>query len=135
MPKAVTSVALTKCSYGLAPSVLNVLPISGCSAGFMPLADINTMIPIVNILPFGLCNSPLNATIIAAQAATPPFKPPPPVTLPMPCMPIPLGPWSPGSKVTVNGTPLLTDGCKCNCVWGGSIEITTSPLSMFLDVP
>ena len=135
MPKAVVSTALTKCSYGLAPSVLNVLPTNGCTAGMLPLADITAMIPIVNIAPFGLCNSPLNPMIIAAQSATPPFKPPPPVTMPLPCIPVPTGPWSPGSKVTANGMPLLTDGCTVNCAWGGSIEITASPVSMFIDIP
>lgn len=135
MPKAVVATAITKCSYGLAPSVLNALPVTGCTGNLLPIADINAMIPILNIVPFGLCNSPINPMIIAAQTATPPFKPPPPVTMPLPCIPIPTAPWSPGSKVTANGVPMLTDGCKTNCAWGGSIEITASPVSIFIDVP
>jgi hypothetical protein len=30
---------------------------------------------------------------------------------------------------------MLTNGCKTNCAWGGSIEITASPASIFIDVP
>ena len=97
MPKAVVATAITKCSYGLAPSVLNALPVNGCTGNFLPVWTL-TLYPIVNIVPFGLCNSPINPMIIAAQTATPPFKPPPPVTMPMPCILIPTMPWSPGQK-------------------------------------
>jgi len=46
------------------------------------------------------------------------------VLTPMPCVPVPLGPWKPGAaKTQIGGTPALTAGSTCNCTWGGVITI------------
>jgi hypothetical protein len=113
----VVSGAMMKCSYGVAPSPLNVLPINRVMAG-APAANVMDMVPMLNIPPFGMCQSMANPMVAAATAAALG------VLTPMPCIPMPAGPWSPGSpKVKVGPMKALSNNSKATCAWGGQIQI------------
>jgi hypothetical protein len=119
MPKQVVSGAMMTCSFGVAPAVLNVLPVSLVQAGMMPAANIMDHKPFVNISPFGMCTSLANPMVAAATSAAMG------VLTPQPCIPATSTPWAPGAVQTMIGNqPALHDGCKCNCMWGGVISIT-----------
>lgn len=106
------------CSFGMAPSVLNVLPAARVMSA-MPLATIMDNVPMVNIMPFGMCSSLANPTVAAATAAALG------ALTPMPCIPVISGPWAPGSPtVLIGGKPALNNSCKLMCAYGGVIQIT-----------
>ncbi|MDR1735328.1 MAG: DUF4280 domain-containing protein [Oscillospiraceae bacterium] len=110
--------AVTKCPFGAAPSVLNVLP-QNKVVNMMPMANIMDNKPLVNIMPFAMCNSISNPTVAAATAAAMG------ALTPMPCVPSVAAPWSPGSStVTIGGQPALTDSSQCRCMWGGAITVS-----------
>jgi hypothetical protein len=118
MPQLVTTGAMMMCSFGLAPSTLNVLPMNKCMCG-APAANIGDNKPMVNIPPFGMCNSLANPTVAAATAAALG------VLTPMPCVPMIPAPWVPGSvKVMLGNQPALNNTSKCMCAYGGVIQIT-----------
>jgi len=118
MPQNVTASAVLTCSFGVAPSALNVLPLSRVLIENKPAATIKDIIPMTNIPPFGVCSSLSNPQVAAATSAALG------VLTPMPCVPVPLGPWKPGAaKTQIGGTPALTAGSTCNCTWGGVITI------------
>lgn len=111
--------AMMMCSFGVAPSTLNVLP-SNKVVTSMPIATIMDNIPMTNIMPFGMCSSPSNPQVAAATAAALG------VLTPMPCVPSTVAPWSPGSStVMVANFPALNNSCKLNCMWGGVIQFVT----------
>ena len=119
MPKLVTNGAKLKCSEGMAPSSLTVLPANGTSGDEQPAATVMDFQPMVNIAPFGMCKTQANPQVAAATSAANG------VLTPQPCIPVTTAPWSPGSKlVTINQLKALTSDSKCNCNWTGSIEIT-----------
>lgn len=110
--------ALMKCSFGAAPSSLVVLPINRVLTK-TPDANIMDHIPMVNILPFGACQSAANPMVAAATAAALG------VLTPMPCIPVTPAPWVPGcATVMIANIPALNDSSKLNCIWGGLIEIS-----------
>jgi len=112
--------AMMQCSFGVAPSSLVVLPTSQVLAGGPPAATIMDNVPIVNIPPFGMCNSPSNPTVAAATAAALG------VLTPMPCVPVTAAPWAPGAPtVLIGNMPALTDQSKLMCSWGGVIQIVS----------
>ncbi len=120
MPPVVTNLASTMCSFGLAPGTLMVLPAKMTTATNQPAGTITDIAPFVNIMPFGMCTSLANPTVAAATAAALG------ALTPMPCIPTPVGPWSPGAtKVTIKNIPALTAGSICNCAYGGVITITS----------
>jgi hypothetical protein len=120
MPYLVTSGAMMMCSFGVAPSALNVLPANKVLAG-APAANIMDHQPIVNIPPFGMCSSIANPTVASATAAALG------VLTPMPCIPNTVTPWAPGAaKTMIANMPALTDASKCNCMWAGVISITSA---------
>lgn len=51
--------ATLQCSFGAAPSVLNVLPTNRTMVGGVPAATLVDSIPIVNITPFAMCRARL----------------------------------------------------------------------------
>lgn len=109
--------ASLQCVFGNAPSVLMVLP-KNQAVTTMPFANIMDSIPFVNILPFGMCNSPANPAVIAATAAKLG------VFSPSACIPATAAPWSPGcSTVTLGTAPALNDKSILNCMWGGVIQV------------
>jgi len=64
----VTEGAVLMCSFGVAPSMLNVV-VPTVTAGSMPAANIMDAVPMVNIMPFGMCVTPSNPAVAAATAA------------------------------------------------------------------
>ena len=117
MPKCVCSGAMMQCTFGAAPSTLNVLPINRLTEG-SPGANIMDFIPITNIPPFGVCNSPNNPTVIALTAAAMG------VPTPAPCAPMTATPWVSGNPtVLLANSPILTDDSKLLCMWQGVISI------------
>ena len=109
--------AMLSCSFGVAPSSLLVLPKNRVITS-MPIANIMDNIPMVNILPFGMCNSMANPTVASATAAAMG------VLTPMPCIPVIPAPWAPGCPtVLIANMPAINDSSKCMCAWGGNISI------------
>jgi Domain of unknown function (DUF4280) len=110
--------AMLQCSFGAAPSSLVVLPQNAVLTG-TPAATIMDNAPMMNILPFGMCNSPANPMVAAATAAALG------VLTPMPCIPVTAAPWAPGSPtVLIGNMPALNNSSKLLCNWGGAIQIT-----------
>jgi uncharacterized protein DUF4280 len=110
--------ALLQCSFGLAPSTLNPLPVTRVMIEGRPAATISDISPGVNIPPFGMCQSLANPIVAAATSAALG------VLTPMPCLPAPLGPWKPGAvRTMIANKPALVSGSICNCAYGGVITI------------
>ncbi len=119
MPKHVCNGALLKCSMGMAPSTFVVLPVNREFTSNQPAANIMDHVPMLNVMPFGMCQSPANPTVAAATAAAMG------VLTPMPCVPATPAPWAPGSPtVLLANMPALNDTSKLTCIWGGIIEVT-----------
>lgn len=117
MSNQVVMGAMMNCTFGVAPSTLVVLPASLVLAEGPPAANIMDNKPMVNILPFGMCNSPANPMVAAATAAALG------VLTPMPCIPVTAAPWVPGSPtVLIANMPALNNTSKCMCNWGGVIS-------------
>ncbi len=129
MPMQVCMGAMMQCSFGLAPSSLVVLPKNLVQTNMVPDANIMDHIPLVNIMPFGMCTAPTNPTVIAATAAALG------VPTPMPCIPATPAPWIPGAP-TVNLAffPTLDDTSKLMCTWAGVITFVT-PGEFTVNVP
>lgn len=109
--------AILQCSFGQAPMPMMVLPKSRVTNA-MPAANIMDNIPFVNILPFVMCSSLANPVVAAATAAAMG------ALTPMPCTPVILAPWSPGSPtVLIGGQPALNNSSKLQCAFGGCIQI------------
>lgn len=110
--------ALLKCSFGMAPSSLMVLPKNRVTTQ-TPDANIMDNVPMMNILPFGMCQSLANPAVAAATTAALG------VLTPMPCIPVTVAPWAPGSPtVLIANMPALNNSSKLICSFGGVIEIT-----------
>jgi len=119
MPNQVCMGAMLKCSMGVAPSSLVVLPVNRVMTSYVPAANIMDNKPMVNIMPFGMCQSPANPTVAAATAAALG------VLTPMPCIPNTPAPWAPGAPtVMIANMPALDDTSKLMCLWAGVIEVT-----------
>lgn len=111
--------AMLQCSFGVAPSSLVVLP-QNRTMTMTPDANIMDNKPMVNIMPFGMCSSPSNPTVIAATAAALG------VLTPMPCVPATVAPWVPGAPtVLIANMPALDSNSKLMCMWGGVIQIVS----------
>ena len=119
MPENVCMGAMLKCSFGMAPSSLVVLPVNRVMTSYVPAANIMDHIPMVNIMPFGMCQSMANPMVASATAAAMG------VLTPMPCIPVTTAPWTPGaSNVILGNFPALDTTSKLMCNWAGVIEIT-----------
>ena len=115
MPQLVVMSAKASCSFGTMPATLTVIPAGPpVQGGGQAVATImDDMMP--NLATFGMCSGPSNPQVIAAQGS------------PVPCLPVIVAPWSPGSStVTVGGKPALTDNSMCNCTWAGVIQISSA---------
>jgi hypothetical protein len=109
--------ATLQCSFGVAPSSLMVLPTNRV-LGSTPAANIMDNVPMLNVLPFGMCSSPANPTVAAATAAALG------VLTPMPCVPFTAAPWLPGvPTVLIGNMPAVDSNCKLMCNWGGVIQV------------
>jgi len=104
---------------GLAPGTLAVLPLKMVNTSNVPAANIMDHIPMVNIMPFGMCQSPANPQVAAATAAALG------VLTPMPCIPVTPSPWAPGSPtVMLDFQPALNKSSMLMCLWAGQISVT-----------
>ena len=111
--------ATLMCSFGMSPSSLVVLPKNKTMTSYVPAANIMDNVPMVNILPFGMCTSLANPTVAAATSAALG------VLTPMPCVPVTVAPWAPGSPTVMLGNmPALNNTSTLMCNWAGVIQIT-----------
>jgi hypothetical protein len=119
MPMQVVAGALLRCSMGSTPSMLVVLPVNRTLASGPPAATILDHVPLLNILPFGVCSSLANPQVAATTAAALG------VLTPQPCIPATPAPWVPGAPtVLIGGVPALDDACHVMCLWAGVIQVT-----------
>jgi hypothetical protein len=124
MGMCVCNGASMMCTFGAAPSTLTVLPANKVLTCNQPAATIMDNKPMVNILPFGVCNSPSNPTNWKG-----------PVFTPGPCVPNTVAPWAPGSPtVLIGNMPALNNSSKLMCIWAGVISITV-PGQFTVQVP
>lgn len=125
----ITATATLQCSFGAAPSPFQVLPVNRVTACMLPAVTIMDNVPLVNIMPFGMCQSPSNPAVIAATAAALG------VFTPMPCVPVTPAPWFPGTPtVTIGNVPALDTKCKLMCAWAGVFTVS-EPAQMTVTVP
>ncbi|MGL6188098.1 MAG: DUF4280 domain-containing protein [Holosporales bacterium] len=109
------------CPFSLPPkpTPMNVLPTARVMVSKKPMARITDMVPMLNIVSFGMCVSPTNPTFIALTAAALG------VPTPAPCIPVPAGPWIPSNptvlvgKIPVQGVPSVV-----MCAWAAPITTT-----------
>ncbi len=117
------------CSFGVAPSSLVVLPTNRTFTNQMPDANIMDNVPMVNIMPFGMCLSIANPAVAAATAAALG------VLTPMPCIPNTPAPWVPGEpNVLLGNFPALDNVSQLMCLWAGVIQFVT-PGEFTVQVP
>ena len=109
-----------QCTFGMAPAAFTVVDPTRptLTPAKLPIGNIMDNKPMVNIKPFGMCQSMANPTVASATAAALG------VLTPMPCVPVIVAPWAPGGQVRISNFPMLLDNCKCMCNWGGQISIT-----------
>ena len=116
-PCAVSGAMIT-CSFGLAPSTLNVVAPRPTVEG-RPVANITDIAPGANIPPFGMCQSLANPTVAAATAAALGRAHPDAVRAGR------HGPWTPmAPQMTAGGAPVVVAGAQCFCAFAGVISIT-----------
>src|ERR1700689_2070504 len=121
MPLQVCMGAQMMCSFGMAPSSLVVLPKNEVFTNMVPDANIMDNVPMVNIMPFGMCMSPSNPTVAAATSAALG------VLTPMPCIPNTPAPWTPGAATVILGNmPTLDNTCQLMCLWAGVITFSNA---------
>jgi len=118
MPLQTVNGAQLMCSFGTSPSSLTVLPINQNATSTQPAATIMDHIPMVNIMPFGMCMSLANPQVAAATFAAMG------VLTPQPCIPVTASPWTPGTAtVLIANQPALDNMSICTCNWAGIITI------------
>jgi hypothetical protein len=128
MAKLVVNGAMCKCSHGMSPGSLSVLPFNMTDGGSVPAATIQDFKPMVNIPTFGMCQSMANPQVAAATSAAMG------VLTPQPCIPMTTAPWTPGASMTkINNFPALMDSDTCMCNWAGTVTIT-NPGQTSIDV-
>jgi hypothetical protein len=121
MPQQVCMGASLMCSFGTAPTSLVVLPKSRVNSRNMPAANIMDSIPMVNVMPFGMCITVTNPAVAAATSAALG------VLTPQPCIPVTPSPWTPGSAtVLIGNLPAVNNTCTLNCTWGGVITVSNA---------
>lgn len=102
MPMHVVNTATLMCTCGSIPSKLVVLPIHREQIEYQYAANIIDCVPLVNILPFGVC-----ATLLGG-----------------PCVPATPGPWQPGSPtVILDNMKALDNISTLQCMVGGVITV------------
>lgn len=118
MSLAVVGGALIKCSFGLTPTPLVVLPDRTVMAEGMLMGNIEDRHPLENIETFGMCSSLTNPKVDTATTAAAG------VLTPMPCIPKVVEPWiSEALDVMVQGSPAIDKTAIVMCLWEGVIHI------------
>ena len=112
MPLPIITGAQLTCTFGAAPSAFVATSSPTVLFEKKPVGTIMDAAPFVNIVPFGMCNSPANPAGMAK-----------PVPTPCPCVPIPLGQWIPMAPTKLmTKNPILLQGSILMCQWGGVIQ-------------
>ena len=110
--------AVLNCPFGSMPATFSALPVPRVMINGRPAGVMTDMAPAVNIPPFGMCSSLGNPTVAAATSAALG------ALTPMPCVPVPAGPWlTPSPKVSIGGLPAISNDSKLMCAWGGQIAV------------
>jgi hypothetical protein len=119
VPELLTCGSMLACNMGAAPAPLIVPPMPGKPlVANMPVASILDMVPLDNIPTFGMCKSLANPVVQAATLAAQG------VLTPMPCVPMTVAPWVPGTiGATAEALQLATKDSICVCSWGGEISV------------
>jgi hypothetical protein len=129
MAQLVCNGASLKCSFGVAPCPLTVLPINRVMTSNQPAANIMDHVPMTNVSTFGMCNTLSNPQVAAATAAAQG------VLTPMPCVPVTTAPWTPGAPtVQLGEQPALNSTSTLMCTWGGVITVV-APGQFTVSVP
>ena len=118
MAKYVCNGATLKCSMGLSPSTLIVIP-PAVTTEKKQMANMMDFVPVTNIPTFGMCNATANPAVAAATSAALG------VHTPAPCVPNIVAPWV-GCKtnVLVRKSPALLKNSSLMCLWSGKIEVS-----------
>lgn len=116
--------AMLQCTFGMSPSTLMVTVPTRPKCGNMLMANVTDMIPMTNIMSFGMCQSINNPTVASATAAACG------VLTPMPCVPLITASWAPPGNTMVMNSPALINNAKCMCSWGGVISVSNPSGSM-----
>ena len=118
MPHHVCMTATLKCSMGKASSKL-LVPVPHMALTDKKMAaNIMDHVPMMNIMPFGMCDSKINPAVIAATTAAQG------VHTPAPCIPVTPAPWAAGSPtVILDKFPALNKDSILPCMWLGVIKI------------
>jgi hypothetical protein len=120
MPQFLTTGTVLECSMGAAPVpfIADELPGAPKETG-LTCATIIQMVPMKNVMTFGMCKSLANPTVASATAAAQG------VLTPMPCVPATAAPWMPPSATAKHlGIPLATAQSVCACSFGGMIKVS-----------
>jgi hypothetical protein len=118
MPLHVCNGATLTCAMGVAPSTFVVLPVNRTLTSNQPAANIMDHVPMVNVMPFGMCTTPSNPAVATATTAALG------VLTPVPCVPVTATPWVSGTPDVVLGNiPCLDNTHILNCMWGGVITV------------
>ena len=113
----VVNSAPLQCTMGALPSNLVVLPLNALKSSHQNAANIMDFVPMVNILPFGMCKTPSNPLVAAATSTAGG------VLTPQPCIPVVTAPWTTGApSVVLANQPTLNMTSQCMCQWGGVIR-------------
>lgn len=112
--------AMCRCTFGAAPSSLVVLPKLPILICGLPVASVTDFIPMVNIMPFGMCSTLSNPSVASATAAA--FG----VLTPMPCVPVIVSPWVSTKPTVILPTgPAVQSDDMCMCAYGGVIKVSS----------
>lgn len=116
MPMRIRTGSLMQCTFGMLPGTFSATPRT-VQTSSQTTGNVMDHVPMVDIVPFGMCRSPANPAVAAATAAA--FG----MLTPMPCVPVTPAPWTPGAAtVLVCGMPALDDGSRLMSQWGGVIS-------------
>lgn len=119
MPIQVVNGAVLMCSFGTAPSNLNVLPANRVQCAGQYAATVQDHMPMVNVMSFGLCTSIANPQVAAATTAALG------VLTPQPCVPATASPWTPGAATALIANQMVLDDVSlCSCNWLGVITVS-----------
>lgn len=110
--------AQMSCSMGTSPASFSATPRPLTTSG-APAGNIHDHVPMMNIAPFGMCQSPANPMVAAATAAASG------TLTPQPCIPATASPWSPGAPtVLIGGMPALNNSSTLSCMWSGTVTFS-----------
>lgn len=103
--------ATLQCSFGILPSILNILYQGAAFSPLNGLATVFDCLPVVNVLPFGACSSPTNPQPAVAGGKA--------------CVPVFLGIWEmTAPEFLFLFLPVLQSDSRLFCTYGGTVTIS-----------